>query len=186
MTPKDRSAIGVAIALLCLALVALMAVLYVLCRNKFAAVDPEAGDGEVSTSAPILPAAHFHQLSDVEIATAGFHGSRVVGCGRLGTVYKATEADGGRAYSVKRIHHHLVLGNPGMSFSSRMKSLSYRTCHRPNVVPVLGFSEAPGERLIISEFLGESSCSLEHYLKQGSAVLGWAARLRIRSSNREM
>ncbi|KAG6535973.1 serine/threonine-protein kinase-like protein CCR1 [Zingiber officinale] len=178
MTNIDRSAIDVAIALLCLVLVALVAVLYVLCRKKFAAVDPAAGEGKASTSGPILPAAHFHQLSDMETATAGFHGSRVVGCGRLGTVYKAEEADGGRGYSVKRIHHHLVLGNPGMSFSSRMKSLSY-ACHHPNVVPVLGFSEAPGERLIISEFVGETSCSLEHYLKQGSAVLGWAARLRI-------
>lgn len=166
-----------AIALVGVFLLALSVVLYVICKKR-CAVDPD----DTSTVA-ILPA-HSHQLSDVESATDGFHGSRVVGEGRLGTVYKATSATGD-TYTVKRIHHHLVLGNPGVSFSSRMKSLSY--ANHPNVVPILGFSEAPGERLIISEFVGNTK-SLDYHLHQSyleddrgpsSGLLSWDIRIRV-------
>ncbi|CAL9049544.1 unnamed protein product [Musa banksii] len=154
MNHEDSTiSVDAAIALVGVVLLALSVVLYVICKKR-CAVDPD----DTSTVA-ILPA-HSHQLSDVESATDGFHGSRVVGQGRLGTVYKATSATGD-TYTVKRIHHHLVLGNPGVSFSSRMKSLSY--ANHPN--------------LSLDYHLHQSY--LEDCRRPSSGLLSWDIRIRV-------
>ncbi|XP_008798337.2 serine/threonine-protein kinase-like protein CR4 [Phoenix dactylifera] len=176
MSDHHISAIGqdFLVVIICIALLILSAILFILCKKRHA-VDPD------DTSLPAALHAHSHPLSDIEAATDGFHLSQIVGKGHLGTVYKAISATGD-VFAVKRIHPHLVLGNPGVSFSSRIRSLSF--ANHPNVVPIVGFSEAPGERVIISEFVGMKS--LEYYLHGMTGdggpppeALNWGLRLRI-------
>uniref|UniRef100_A0A1D1ZDE9 UvrABC system protein C n=1 Tax=Anthurium amnicola TaxID=1678845 RepID=A0A1D1ZDE9_9ARAE len=53
-------------------------------------------------------------------------------------------AGGDVVFAAKRIHLRLVLSDgAGLAFSSRIRWLS-SACH-PNVVPILGYAEAPGE-----------------------------------------
>ncbi|KAL2924856.1 Phytosulfokine receptor 1 [Bienertia sinuspersici] len=101
----------------------------------------------------------------------------MIGKGRLGTTYAAV-LDKGDLVVVKRIHPWLVLGKPDLGFQTMVKSLSL--ARHPNIVPIVGFCEAPGERIIIMEYVG--TMSLDFYLHQnvdGPILLGWAQRLRI-------
>ncbi|XP_062095787.1 serine/threonine-protein kinase-like protein ACR4 [Humulus lupulus] len=118
-------------------------------------------------------------LTNIDTATDGFNRRRIIGEGRLGTVYAAVlDHQGELIVAVKRIHPRLVLSNAGFGFSAVLKSLSL--AQHPNIVPILGFSEAPGERIVVSEFVG--SASLDFYLHQnpdGVSLLDWSRRLRI-------
>nr|GEU81966.1 serine/threonine-protein kinase-like protein ACR4 [Tanacetum cinerariifolium] len=52
--------------------------------------------------------------------------------------------------------------------------------NHPNVLSILGFSEGPGERIVVMEFMG--MMSLEFYLHQnpdGASLLDWGRRLRV-------
>lgn len=66
-----------------------------------------------------------------------------------------------------------------------LKTLSL--AQHPNVVPILGFSQAPGERIIVMEFV--SAVSLDYYLHENSdgasSVLDWSRRLRIAAGRLE-
>nr|XP_043622740.1 serine/threonine-protein kinase-like protein ACR4 [Erigeron canadensis] len=123
-----------------------------------------------------------YSLVDIDVATDGFNERRIIGKGRLGTVYAAVLA-GGELVAVKRIHSRLVLRNSGLgsgliSFSSILKWLSL--ANHPNVLSILGFSEGPGERIVVMEFMG--MMSLEFYLHQnhdGASLLDWSRRLRV-------
>ncbi|XP_010924407.4 serine/threonine-protein kinase-like protein CR4 [Elaeis guineensis] len=171
---SSTTAQDVLVAIICIALLILSVILFILCKKRHA----------VDTDDTILPAALHAQslpLSEIEAATDGFHRSRIVGKGHLGTVYKAISATID-VFAVKRIHPHLVLGNPGVSFSSRIRSLSL--ANHPNVVPIIGFSEAPGERVIISEFVGMKSLEYHLHGMTGDGLpppepLNWGIRIRI-------
>ncbi|KAK9064266.1 hypothetical protein SSX86_015646 [Deinandra increscens subsp. villosa] len=122
-----------------------------------------------------------YSLVDVDIATDGFNERRVIGKGRLGTVYAAVLA-GGDLVAVKRIHPRFVLRNAGLGgnlgFSSVLKWLSL--ANHPNVLSILGFAEGPGERIVVMEFMG--MMSLDFYLHQnldGASLLDWGRRLRV-------
>ncbi|KAJ4757018.1 Kinase family protein [Rhynchospora pubera] len=123
-------------------------------------------------------------MSDLEAATDGFHYSRLIGKGYLGTVYKAlTAPDTSHVVAIKRLHPHLVLSHPGPTFSLAMKSLSFVASH-PNIVPVLGYAEAPGERIIMYEYVHMKT--LETFLYGVGAdggqlmrQLSWATRVKI-------
>ncbi|MCL7043896.1 hypothetical protein MKW94_022724 [Papaver nudicaule] len=121
---------------------------------------------------------------DVHTGTDGFNQRRIIGSGRLGIVYAATFSTSSpvpgehQTVAVKRIHSRLVLNNAGFGFSSIVKSLSL-ACH-PNVVPIVGFSEAPGERIILMEFI--SMKSLDFHLQQNvndASFLDWTGRIKI-------
>ncbi|KZV51116.1 hypothetical protein F511_01908 [Dorcoceras hygrometricum] len=116
-------------------------------------------------------------LMEIDTATDGFSNRRIIGKGRLGTVYAAVMPRGELA-AVKRIHPRLVLENAGFGFSPTIRRLSLSD--HPNVVPITGFSEAPGERIVVMEFNG--MLSLDFYLHQnpdGLALLDWGRRMRI-------
>lgn len=126
---------------------------------------------------PIKLCACPYPLSDIDAATDGFSNRRIIGQGRLGTVYAALLSTGELA-AVKRIHPRLVLSNAGFGFASVIKTLSL--AQHPNIVPILGFSQAPGERIIVSEFI--NMASLDFYLHEnsdGASLLDWSLRLRI-------
>lgn len=142
--------------------------LYFFCRKKPA---------EPAETLPLKVCALVYPLTDIDAATDGFNPHRIVGQGRLGTVYAAT-LEQGELVAVKRIHPRLVLSNAGFGFSTMIKSLSY--CQHPHVVPIIGVSEAPGERIIVMEFVGMAS--LNFYLHEnpdGTCLLDWSHRLRI-------
>ncbi|KAJ0081285.1 hypothetical protein Patl1_10637 [Pistacia atlantica] len=143
-------------------------VLFFICRKK---------PVESEESLPIRLSASAYPLTDIDAATDGFNNRRIIGHGRLGTVYSAVLSTGDLV-AVKRTHPRLVLSNAGFGFSSIIKTISQ--ARHPNIVPILGFSQAPGERIIVTEFVG--LVSLEFYLHEnndGASLLDWSRRLRI-------
>lgn len=166
-------AYDILLALVCTTLLFLILVLlFLLCKKR--SVEPE-------DNITIRPNIRAYTLTDVNNAVDGFNYDRIIGKGRLGTVYAAVLATGD-VIAVKRISSHLVLSNAGSSFSSAIKSLS--SAHHPNIVPIIGFCEAPGERIMLMEFMGMRS--LDYLLHQdplhGAAttpLLDWQHRVRI-------
>ncbi|XP_072973607.1 serine/threonine-protein kinase-like protein CCR1 [Typha angustifolia] len=166
----------IAIVIGCVGALALATALFLLCRKR-RHIEDTSDDTSITAMLQVRPI----PLTDIELATDGFHRARIVGKGRFWTVYKAVSSTGD-VFAVKRVHPSLVLSNPGLSFSSKIKSLSF--ADHPNVVPVLGYSEAPGERIILTEYVDMKS--LEDYLhgttsdgKPLSWLLNWSLRVRI-------
>ncbi|KAL5998839.1 hypothetical protein ACLOJK_009787 [Asimina triloba] len=156
------------VAFLCLSLLALVVILVIVYTKKKQVVFE-----------PTRPSARVYPLSDLDAATHGFNHRCVLGRGRFGTVYAGVLPDG-TAVALKRIHPHLVLSNAGSSFSSSIMSLS--SASHPHVVSVLGYAEAPGERIVVMELAGLKS--LEFHLRDQSnsatrPILDWSRRLRI-------
>lgn len=135
---------------------------------------------ESEETLPIKLCAETYTLTEMDSATGGFNPTRIIGQGRLGAVYAGVLSRDGELVAVKRIHPRLVLSNAGFGFSAVIRSMSLAL--HPNIVPVLGYSQAPGERIIVSEYIGLGS--LDFYLHQnpeGAALLDWGRRLRIAS-----
>ncbi|KAF2305165.1 hypothetical protein GH714_002702 [Hevea brasiliensis] len=168
MGSGEQIAYDFILALLSIFLIILGLVLYFFFRKK--PVESEESLS-VKVSAPTYP------LTDIDAATDGFNHRRVIGKGRLGTVYAAV-LPREELVAVKRIHPSLVLSNAGFGFSSILKTLSL--AQHPNIVPIMGFSQAPGERIIVMEFVGMAS--LDFYLHEnsdGGSLLDWSRRLRV-------
>ncbi|CAJ1938480.1 unnamed protein product [Sphenostylis stenocarpa] len=154
--------------ILSLSLIILGVVLFLACKKK-----PVESEETLS----VKHCARVYSLMDLDAATDGFNHRRMVGKGRLGTVYAGVQ-ENGELVAVKRIHPVLVLSNAGFGFSSVLKWLS--SAQHPNIVPIIGFSEAPGERFIVMEF--GRMVSLEFCLRQnvnGASLLDWNKRIRI-------
>ncbi|XVF25742.1 hypothetical protein REPUB_Repub13aG0239900 [Reevesia pubescens] len=142
----------------------------IICRKK-----PVKSDQKQEL--PIKLCVISYQLTDIDTATDGFNHRRIIGKGRLGTVYAATSPRG-ELVAVKRIHPRLVLSNAGFGFASIIKTLSL--AQHPHIVPIIGFSQAPGERIIVMEFVG--MVNLDFYLHEnsdGASLLDWNRRLRV-------
>lgn len=153
---------------LSISLIVLGVVLFFACKKK---------PVESEETLPVKHSAHAYPLMEIDAATDGFNHRRIVGKGRLGIVY-AGSIEREELVAVKRIHPFLVLSNAGFGFSSVLKWLSL--AQHPNVVPIIGFSEAPGERVIVMEFV--RMASLDFYLHRnpdGASFLDWNKRLRI-------
>ncbi|XP_015943001.1 serine/threonine-protein kinase-like protein ACR4 [Arachis duranensis] len=116
---------------LSISLIVLGVVLFLACKKK---------PVESEETLPVKFCARAYPLMELDAATDGFNHRRIVGQGRLGTVYAATLSNA-ELVAVKRIHPFLVLSNAGFGFSSVLKWLSL--AQHPNVVPIIGFSEAP-------------------------------------------
>ncbi|CAL9241681.1 unnamed protein product [Arabidopsis halleri] len=173
MDKSEKIAYASVLSLLSLSLLLLIIFLFLLCRKKQNRSDDESLLQETK------PAGLSYPLTELDSATDGFNQRRIIGSGRLGTVYAAIIPDHKNLVAVKRIHPGLVLSKPGFGFSTVIKSLS--SSHHPNVVSILGFSEAPGERIVVTEFVGEGK-SLSDHLHEDSAValeFGWKTRFKI-------
>ncbi|CAL0309316.1 unnamed protein product [Lupinus luteus] len=125
---------------------------------------------------PVKLYARAYPLTSIDAATDGFNQRRIVGQGRLGTVY-AGSLEKQELVAVKRIHPFHVLSNAGsgfgFGFSSVLKWLSL--AQHPNIVPIIGFSEAPAERVILMEFVHLES--LNFYMQDGASRLDWNKRV---------
>ncbi|XP_027347854.1 serine/threonine-protein kinase-like protein ACR4 [Abrus precatorius] len=153
---------------LSLSLIVLGVVLFLVCKKK---------PVESEETLPMKHYARAYSLMDIDAATDGFNHRRIVGKGRIGTVYAGVQ-ENGELVAVKRVHPVLVLSNAGFGFSSVLKWLS--SVQHPNIVPIIGFSEAPGERIIVMELV--RMVSLDFYLHQnlnGASLLDWNKRIRI-------
>ncbi|KAL5839473.1 hypothetical protein ACOSQ4_012081 [Xanthoceras sorbifolium] len=169
MNQIERITYDFFLGLLSISLVVLGVVLFIFCRKK--PVESE------ETLPPVKLCASAYTLTDIDTATDGFNNRRIIGQGCLGTVYAAVLSRG-ELVAVKRIHPGLVLSNAGFGFSSVIKTLSL--AHHPNIVPILGFSQAPGERIIVSEFVGMMSLDFcLHQNNDGAYLLDWSRRLKI-------
>lgn len=159
------------LSLLAASAVILGLVLLFFCRKK--PVESEESLPAARISAQAYPS------TDIDAATDGFNHRRIIGTGRLSTVYAAVLPSDQKPVAVKRIHPSLVLSNACFGFPSMLKTLSL--AQHPNLVPILGFSQAPGERIIVMEFVG--GMSLDYYLHENSdgtaSVLDWSLRVRI-------
>ncbi|CAL0312070.1 unnamed protein product [Lupinus luteus] len=150
-------------------LMVLCVVLFLICKKT--PIDSEE-------TLPVKLSAQAYSLIDIDAATDGFNHRRIVGKGRLGTVYVGVLEKGEKLVAFKRIHQLLVLKNAGFGFSSLLKWFS--SAQHPNIVPIIGFSEAPGERIIVMELV--RMASLDFYLHQnvnGTSLLDWNKRIRI-------
>jgi len=65
------------------------------------------------------------------------------------------------------------------SFSAEIRALS-RAQH-PNIVPIVGYCEAPAERILITQFMPNRS--LQYHLHEGGILFDWSHRLRIASDS---
>ncbi|XP_030512788.1 serine/threonine-protein kinase-like protein ACR4 [Rhodamnia argentea] len=170
MTESDAKEIGydLVMALLSSSVIILGILLAISCKKKPA---------ESEEALPVKVCTRAYPLTDIDSATDGFNPARMIGQGRVGTVYAAALASG-ELVAVKRIHSGLVLSHAGFRFSSVIKTISLAL--HPNIVPIFGFSQAPGERILVTEFVGLGS--LEFYLHQntdGASLLDWTRRVRI-------
>ncbi|XP_031126177.1 proline-rich receptor-like protein kinase PERK15 [Ipomoea triloba] len=167
----------VVLVVLSIALIILGVLLFLCCKKKRPAVED---DGNGCHKAAKLSAAAY-TLTEMDAATDGFNPRRIIGKGRLGVVYSGVLPEGrGELVAVKRFHPRLVLSNAGagFGFSSLLRWLSL--ADHPNLVPILGFSEAPGERIVLMEYGG--MLSLEFYLHQNpdaAALLHWPRRVKV-------
>lgn len=159
-----------AMSLLASAALLLLLLLFIICKKK--PMEPEDSLDPIT-----IPAKH-HPLADIHAATHGFAHRQIIGTGPLGAVYHGALPDHGLV-AIKRLHPQLVLGNAGASFAAAIRPLSH--VRHPNIVPLVGFSEAPGERIVVSELMGMKS--LEYHLHQydhsAAAFLTWPRRLRM-------
>ncbi|KAL2931795.1 Phytosulfokine receptor 1 [Bienertia sinuspersici] len=161
------------LSFLSISLILLFVTLFLLCKKK----SKSPNNKPIEIVSTTKHSARSFPLSEIDSATDRFNPRRMIGKGRLGTTYAAV-LDKGDLVVVKRIHPWLVLGKPDLGFQTMVKSLSL--AQHPNIVPIVGFCEAPGERIIIMEYVG--TMSLDFYLHQnvdGPILLGWAQRLRI-------
>ncbi|ESQ39742.1 hypothetical protein EUTSA_v10000955mg [Eutrema salsugineum] len=177
MDKSAKIAYASVLSLLSLSLLLLIIFLFLLCRKK-----------PIRSDEPLLPetksAGLSYPLTELDSATDGFNQRRIIGSGRLGTVYAAVLPSHKNLVAVKRIHPSLVLSKPGSGFSTVLKTLS--SSQHPNVVSILGFSEAPGERIVVTEFVGEARSLSDHLYGDSdvesavSAVdFDWRKRFRV-------
>ncbi|KAG2583561.1 probable receptor-like protein kinase At2g47060 [Panicum virgatum] len=140
-------------------------------RGTAAAARPWSAASTAAAPLPVVP------LADVERATDGFHPSRVIGQGRHFTVYAAAPG-----VAAKRMHPHLVLGDPGgRRFPAAVRSLA--VLPHPNLAAIIGLSEGPGERVVLVERAPEGAASLDRLLAGGDArhvpTLSWRQRAAV-------
>lgn len=108
------------------------AALFFLCRRR---KQPLEEDDNESVLPLAKHSASPYPLMEIDAATDGFNHRRIIGKGRLGTVYAAVTPIG-ELVAVKRIHPRLVLNNAGFGFSSILKWLSL--ADHPHVLPITG------------------------------------------------
>ncbi|XP_013677931.2 serine/threonine-protein kinase-like protein ACR4 [Brassica napus] len=153
MDKSEEIAYASVLSILSLFLLILLIFLLLLCRKK-----PIRSDESLLPKTKL--AGTTYPLTELDSATDGFSQRRIIGSGRLGTVYAAVIPSHKNLVAVKRIHPGLVLSKPGSGFTTVLKTLS--SALHPNVVSILGFSEAPGERIVVTEFVGEAKSLSDH------------------------
>eukprot|EP00249_Psilotum_nudum_P021800 c28253_g1_i2 orf=325-2145(+) len=113
------------------------------------------------------------KLSDLMVATDDFSKDSIIGTGRTGTVYRATLADGS-ILAIKRLH---LSTRSDKQFRAEMNTLG-QLRHR-NLVPLLGYCVAEGERLLVYKHMTNGSLRDCLHNAPEDAKLDWITRLKI-------
>ncbi|XP_078173858.1 protein STRUBBELIG-RECEPTOR FAMILY 5-like isoform X1 [Carex rostrata] len=118
-----------------------------------------------------------YPLSDLQLATASFNSSRLVGQGTIGRVFKAKFEDG-RLLAVKKIDTINFARGSSYEFMEIITDMT--KLHHPNVLQLVGYCSEPGYHLLVYEF--QRNGSLHDYLHLSddySKPLTWDTRVRI-------
>ncbi|XP_038698521.1 putative receptor-like protein kinase At4g00960 isoform X2 [Tripterygium wilfordii] len=112
-------------------------------------------------------------FATIRIATDNFSAANKLGQGGFGAVYKGKLPDG-QLVAVKRLSRHSNQGEVEFKNEVLMTKLQHR-----NLVRLLGFCFAGNERLLIYEFVPNSS--LDHFIfdQTNPTILNWEIRYRI-------
>ncbi|CAL5006663.1 unnamed protein product [Urochloa decumbens] len=154
------------VAAVAAALLALAVALFLLWRRKRRAT-ARSGSAAATAAAAAAPPLPVVPLADVERATDGFHPSRVIGQGRHFAVYAASPG-----IAAKRMHPHLVLGDPGGRRFPAAAARSLAVPPHPNLAAFVGLSEGPGERVLLVERAPAGAVSLDRLLGAGGDCAG--------------
>lgn len=172
--PISLLAFDIIVASLCIVLAGFILCVFCMCRRLKAA---PSGTSSVEENS-YHKCATAWTFSEVQSATDGFSNRRLLGKGRYGSVYKAIFADG-QVLAVKRIEPSIVLRKAGsnyaFNFSAEIRALS-RAQH-PNIVPIVGYCEAPTERMVITDFMPRKT--LQYHLHEGGISFDWSHRMKI-------
>ncbi|KAL6839113.1 hypothetical protein ACP4OV_031004 [Aristida adscensionis] len=130
--------------------------------------DVEEGSGEVARVGRL----RRFGLRELQAATEGFSGRKVVGKGGFGVVYRGRLADG-TAVAVKR------LTEPGgaageAQFRTEVEMINL-AAHR-HLLRLIGFCATAGERILVYPYMPNGSVAAR---LRGKPALEWAARKRI-------
>ncbi|CAK8565753.1 unnamed protein product [Lathyrus sativus] len=113
---------------------------------------------------------------ELKFATKGFHGSRIIGNGSFGTVYKALFVSSGTVAAVKRSRHSHEGKTEFLSELSIIAGLRHK-----NLVQLLGWCVEKNELLLVYEFMVNGSLDKLLY-REGSecgVLLNWVQRFNI-------
>jgi hypothetical protein len=114
------------------------------------------------------------KLADLMLATNDFSKDKIIGNGRTGTVYKAAFPDGS-VMAIKRLQVNVPNER---EFKAEMETLGHLR-HR-NLVPLLGYCIAGGERLLVYKHMPNGSvCDRLHSAAGMETPLDWPERVKI-------
>ncbi|KAH7446467.1 hypothetical protein KP509_01G057800 [Ceratopteris richardii] len=113
------------------------------------------------------------RLSDLMAATNDFSKDNIVASGRTGTLYKACLSDG----SVMAIKRLQMSSQTEKQFRSEMSILG-QLRHR-NLVPLLGYCMAGGEKLLVYKHMAHGSLRAALHEVPDECRLHWTMRLKV-------
>lgn len=112
---------------------------------------------------------------ELKFATKGFHGSRIIGNGSFGTVYKALFVTSGTVAAVKRSRHSHEGKTEFLSELSIIAGLRHK-----NLVQLLGWCVEKSELLLVYEFMVNGSLDKLLYKESECVILlSWVQRHNI-------
>ncbi|CAI8596735.1 unnamed protein product [Vicia faba] len=113
---------------------------------------------------------------ELKFATKGFHGSRIIGNGSFGTVYKALFVSSGTVAAVKRSRHSHEGKTEFLSELSIIAGLRHK-----NLVQLLGWCVEKNELLLVYEFMENGSLDKLLYREaiECGVLLSWVQRFNI-------
>eukprot|EP00250_Pteridium_aquilinum_P016338 c23056_g1_i2 orf=889-2736(-) len=113
------------------------------------------------------------RLSDLMTATNDFSKDNIVASGRTGTLYKARLSDG----SVMAIKRLQMSSHTEKQFRSEMSILGQ--LRHKNLVPLLGYCMAGGEKLLVYKHMAHGSLRNALHTMPEENKLDWTTRLKV-------
>ncbi|GMI77501.1 STRUBBELIG-receptor family 8 [Hibiscus trionum] len=118
-----------------------------------------------------------YTIAALQTATNSFSQEYLVGEGSLGRVYKAGFPNG-KTMAIKKIDNASLSLQEEDNFLEAVSNMS-RLRH-PNIVTLAGYCAEHGQRLLVYEYVGNSSLhDMLHFSDDGSKTLSWNARVRV-------
>ncbi|XP_021819914.1 protein STRUBBELIG-RECEPTOR FAMILY 5-like isoform X2 [Prunus avium] len=118
-----------------------------------------------------------YALADLQVATANFAPTRLLGQGTIGRVYRA-KYDDGKVLAVKKIDSSLFQGSAPQEFSDIVVNIS--KIRNANIAELVGYCSEHGHNMLIYEYFRNGSLhEFLHMSDDYSNPLTWNTRVRI-------